>query len=130
MVMVKRLLPSYLMYVIIQELRLYFVSTSLTCKAMALLVLSIVSKKLIITWQYSHLELKKCTIITKVSTPTLDIHKSENQVRFRLAGHVELRSSSHPVSLATQNPSSGSGWILGYGSVLVKWNQNWVQLPG
>jgi hypothetical protein len=58
MVMVKRLLPSSLMYVIIQELRLYFISTSLIYKAMAFLVVSIVSKKSTITWQYSHLELK------------------------------------------------------------------------
>jgi hypothetical protein len=58
MVMVKRLLPSSLMYVIIQELRLYFISTSLIYKAMAFLVVSIVSKKSTITWQYSHLEFK------------------------------------------------------------------------
>jgi hypothetical protein len=75
--MVKRLLPSSLMYVIIQELKLYFVNTSLIYKVMPFLVMLIVSKKSTITWQYSHLEFKKCTRMMKVSIPTLDIHNQK-----------------------------------------------------
>ncbi len=52
-------------------------NNSLTCKAMAILIFFVVSKKSMVTWQGSHLSFNKCTMKTNVSIPILDIHKSK-----------------------------------------------------
>jgi hypothetical protein len=65
----------------IRVLNPYFVSTSLTCKAMAFLEVFTISKKPTIMWQGSHLSFKKCMIITKVSTLTFDIQRSNDIVQ-------------------------------------------------
>jgi len=77
-VIVERLLPSFLTYARTQALSPCFASTSFTCKAMALLDVSTISKNPMVTWQGFHLSFKKCTMRIKVFTPPLDIQISKD----------------------------------------------------
>jgi len=71
-VMVEILLLSSLPYGKTWTLNMCFTSGLVTCIIMTLLDVSIVSKKLIVTWQNSHLSFKKCMIKMKMPTCLLD----------------------------------------------------------
>jgi hypothetical protein len=73
--MVERLPASFLTYAITWVMNPCFANMSLTYKAIALLVVFTISKNPMVMWHGSHWSFKKCTIVTKVSTLTLDIHR-------------------------------------------------------
>ncbi len=77
MVIVERLLPSYLTYAIIFAFNPCVCNTWFTYRAMAAPNVYVVSNKPMVTWQGSQLWLKKWMIKTKMSTIPLDIHKSK-----------------------------------------------------
>ncbi len=89
MVMVETLPPSSLTYAITQVMNPCFASTSLTYKAIALLMVFAISKNPTIMWHGSNWAFKKCTIMTKVSILTLNNHRNDARVtRFKGWKHI------------------------------------------
>ncbi len=80
-VMEERWFLSSLTHVKTRTLNPYFANKSFICKTKALFVVFVVANYPMITWQGSHLSFKKCTIITKVPIPFLDIQRSKLMVQ-------------------------------------------------